>query len=177
MGDVIHLNKSFLKRKNNQMLKNNKSTVLGFILLFFYFLQFFLKIEWPWLTEWQQNEMYKRWSGLGLALIIVFQWVLTITRVVKKFRKQANNMALIHKWIGALSPLVFFIHSTGMGYGYLLFLSYIFLSNALLGYLNLDVVKNNSDWLFKGWMITHVALSITITIVMFFHIGMVFYYK
>ena len=177
MGGVVHLNRSFNKVKNNQMLQNNKSTVLGLILLSFYFLQFFLKVEWPWLQELQQDQMYKRWSGLGLALIIVFQWVLTLTRVIKKFRKQANNMALIHKWIGALSPLVFFIHSTGMGYGYLLLLSYAFFSNALLGYLNLDVIKNNSDWFFKGWMITHVALSITITIVMFFHIGMVFYYK
>ena len=159
------------------MFQNNKSTILGLILLFFYFLQFFLNVEWEWLEQLQQDEMYKRWSGLGLGLLILFQWVLTLTRVIKKFRTQANKMALIHKWIGALSPLVFFIHSTSMGYGYLLLLSYVFFSNALLGYLNLDVIKNNSDWLFKGWMIMHVALSITITIVMFFHIGMVFYYK
>ena len=177
MGDVIQLNRSFNIAKNYQMLQNNKSTILGLILLLFYFLQFILNIEWAWLQGLQQDEMYKRWSGLVVALLIVFQWVLTLTRVVKKFRKHANNMALIHKWIGALSPLVFFMHSTGMGYGYLLLLSYVFFSNALLGYLNLDVIKNNSDWLFKGWMIAHVALSITITIVMFFHIGMVFYYK
>ncbi|MGE5943894.1 MAG: hypothetical protein ACM31G_06100 [Flavobacteriales bacterium] len=86
-------------------------------------------------------------------------------------------MLLIHKWAGAISPLLFYIHSMGFGYGYLLFFSYVFISNTLLGYLNLDVIKSNSDWLFKGWMIAHVALSITVTIVMFFHIGIVFYYK
>ena len=159
------------------MFKNNKSTALGLILLLFFFLQFFFKIEWVWLIKLQQDEMFKRWSGLGLALLITFQWILTFSRIIKKFRKHAVKMALIHKWIGAISPLVFYIHSTGMGYGYLLLLSYIFFSNAILGYINLDVIKNNSDWLFKGWMITHVALSITITIIMFFHIGMVFYYK
>ena len=40
-----------------------------------------------------------------------------------------------------------------------------------------DVIKNNSDALFKGWMIAHVALSIVVTILMVFHITMVFYYK
>ncbi|WP_246041089.1 hypothetical protein [Flavivirga rizhaonensis] len=121
--------------------------------------------------------MYKRWSGMVLALFIVFQWVLTLTRIIKKLRKHAISMQTIHKWLGAISPLVFYIHSMSLGYGYLLLLSYIFFSNTLLGYFNLDVIKNNSDLLFKGWMIAHVALSIIVTIMMVFHITIVFYYK
>jgi len=156
---------------------NNKSTILGLVLLLLFFLQFFLKLQWNWLFELQQQEMYKRWSGLGLAIFITFQWLLTLTRIIKRFRKYAIKMNLIHKWLGAISPLLFYIHSMGLGYGYLLLLSYIFFSNTLLGYLNLDVIKNNSDLLFKGWMIAHVAFSIIITILMFFHITMVFYYK
>jgi len=156
---------------------NNKSTILGIVLLFLYFLQFFFKLKWNWLFQLQLGEMFNRWSGLALAIIIAFQWLLTLTRVSKRFRKFAIKMNLIHKWLGALSPLFFYIHSMELGYGYLLLLSYMFFSNALLGYLNLDVIKNNSDVLFKGWMITHVALSIIITVLMFFHITMVFYYK
>jgi hypothetical protein len=86
-------------------------------------------------------------------------------------------MQNLHKWLGALSPLFFYIHSMDLGYGYLLLLSYVFLTNALLGYINLDVVKNNSELLFKGWMIVHVALSLIVTFLLFFHISMVFYYK
>jgi hypothetical protein len=159
------------------ILSNNKSTITGLILLSAFFLQFFLKLEWSWLLELQQQEMYKRWSGLVLALFIVFQWVLTLTRVVKKFRKYAMSMQTIHKWLGAVSPLFFYVHSMTLGYGYLVLLSYIFFSNTLLGYLNLDVIKNNSDTLFKGWMIAHVALSIIVSVMMVFHITMVFYYK
>lgn len=159
------------------ILSNNKSTITGLILLSAFFLQFFLKLEWSWLLELQQQEMYKRWSGLVLALFIVFQWVLTLTRVVKKFRKYAMSMQTIHKWLGAVSPLFFYVHSMTLGYGYLVLLSYIFFSNTLLGYLNLDVIKNNSDTLFKGWMIMHVALSIIVSVMMVFHITMVFYYK
>ena len=156
---------------------SNKSTIVGLVFLSAFFLQFFLKLEWNWLFELQQEEMYKRWSGLVLALFIVFQWVLTVTRVVKTFRKHAMTMQTIHKWLGAVSPLLFYIHSIALGYGYLLLLSYIFFSNTLLGYFNLDVLKSNSDALFKGWMITHVALSIVVSVMLVFHITMVFYYK
>ncbi len=155
----------------------NKSTILGVLLLLIYLVQYFFNLQWQWLSTLQQGEMFKRWSGLFLSLFIAFQWVLTFTRVIKKFRKHAIKMTTIHKWLGALSPLFFYIHSISLGYGYLLLLSYIFFSNALIGYINLDVIKNNSDLLFKAWMMLHVAFSLIITIMMFFHIGMVFYYK
>ncbi len=159
------------------MVINSKSTLIGLVLLSAFFLQFFLKLEWHWLYDLQQQEMYKRWSGLALALFIAFQWILTLTRVIKRLKKHAMSMQTIHKWLGTVSPLFFYIHSMALGYGYLLLLSYIFFSNTLLGYFNLDVIKNNSDLLFKGWMIAHVALSIIVTIMMVFHITMVFYYK
>lgn len=159
------------------MIMNSKSTLVGLVLLSAFFLQLLLNLQWTWLFELQQGEMYKRWSGLGLAIFILFQWLLTFTRISKKFRKNAMKMQSIHKWLGAISPVLFYIHSMSLGYGYLLLLSYIFFSNTLLGYLNLDVLKHNGDLLFKGWMITHVALSIIVTIMMFFHITMVFYYK
>ncbi|AUS04038.1 hypothetical protein [Pseudotamlana carrageenivorans] len=159
------------------MVVINKSTLVGLLCLFAYLLQYFLDLQWTWLFELQQDELFKRWSGLVLALFIAFQWLLTFTRVIKKFRKHAMTILDMHKWIGALSPLLFYIHSMTFGYGYLLMLSYIFFTNTLLGYFNLDVIKNNSDLLFKSWMITHVALSIVVTIIMVFHITMVFYYK
>lgn len=159
------------------VLNNNKSTIVGLVLLSAFLLQFFLKLEWGWLYALQEEEIYKRWSGLFLAIFIVFQWVLSLTRTVKKWKKYAMKMQAIHKWVGALSPIFFYVHSMGMGYGYLLLLSYIFFANTLLGYFNLDVIKNNSDTLFKGWMITHVALSLVVSIMMLFHITMVFYYK
>lgn len=159
------------------VLTNNKSTVLGLLLFTAFFLQFIFSIQWGWLLELQQDQMYRRWSGLALAIIIAFQWLLSVVRTSKKLRKHALSMQNIHKWLGAISPLIFYIHSMDMGYGYLLLLSYIFFSNTILGYLNLDVIKNDSEALFKGWMISHVALSLIITILMIFHIVMVFYYK
>jgi methionine sulfoxide reductase heme-binding subunit len=154
-----------------------KTTGIGLVMLCLFFVQFFLDLKWEWLFNLQQGEMYKRWSGFGLALFILVQWVLTFSRVVNKLKKFSIKITEIHKWIGALSPLFFYIHSMGMGYGYLVLLAYVFLVNTLLGYLNLDVIKSTSEVLFKGWMISHVAFSIIVTILMVFHIGVVFYYK
>lgn len=159
------------------VLRSNKSTLLGIALFVAFVLQYMFNLQWHGLFVLQQEEMYKRWSGLLLVVFITFQWVLTLTRTVKKWRTRAMVMQTIHKWAGALSPLFFYIHSMGIGYGYLMLLSYIFFANTILGYFNLDVLKNNSDILFKGWMISHVALSIVVTILMVFHITMVFYYK
>lgn len=159
------------------MTINNKPTIIGLVLLSLFVIQFVFKLEWHWLLSLQQEEIYKRWSGLVLASLITLQWLLTLTRVVNKLRKHALKMTSIHKWLGAVSPLVFYVHSMSMGYGYLLLLSYLFFSNALLGFINLDVIKNKSDWIFKSWMIIHVAFSIIITVLMFLHIGVVFYYK
>ncbi|WP_379884336.1 hypothetical protein [Mariniflexile soesokkakense] len=125
----------------------------------------------------QQEEIYKRWSGLGLALFIVIQWLLTFSRIINKLKKYSFKVTNLHKWFGALSPLLFYMHSMSFGYGYLMLLTYIFIINNFIGYFNLDVIKSTNEVLFKGWMITHVAFSMVITLLMVFHISMVFYYK
>ena len=158
-------------------LSKNIASLVGLILLLAYAVQLLFNVEWHWLSNLQVDEMYKRWSGLLLAVFILFQWALSLTRTVKKWKPYAMKMQNAHKWLGAISPFLFYIHSANMGYGYLLLLSYIFFANTLLGYINLDVIKNNSDALFKGWMIAHVALSLVVSIMMVFHIIMVFYYK
>jgi len=101
--------------------KKNLTTLIGLVLLVLFLIQFFLQLEWQWLKELQREQLYKRWSGLFLALFITFQWVLTLSRVIKKWRKHSLKMTAIHKWAGALSPIFFYVHSMGMGYGYLAF--------------------------------------------------------
>lgn len=158
-------------------MRNTKSTTIGLLLLFLFLFQFALNLRWEWLYDLQQEEMFKRWSGFGLGLFILFQWLLTFSRVIKKFKKYSFKITNLHKWIGAISPLFFYIHSMELGYGYLTLLAYVFLINTLIGYFNLDVIKSTNETLFKGWMIIHVAFSIIVTILMVFHIAVVFYYK
>jgi hypothetical protein len=43
--------------------------------------------------------------------------------------------------------------------------------------MNPDYIRNNSMWFFNGWMIAHVACSLLLTLLVVFHVGVVFYYK
>lgn len=160
-------------------MKNNNTTssIIGLFLFAVYILQEILDLKLNFLESLQVQENYKRWSGLAVGLFILFQWLLTFSRVIPKFRKNSNGINNLHRWIGVLSPLLLFFHSTQFGFGYLALFSYLFLGNMLLGTLNIDFIKSTKDWFFKAWMIVHVALSVTITFLLFFHIGVVFYYK
>lgn len=159
-------------------MKNQKTlTLISLVLFCAYIVQDLLNLKIDLLENIQAQQMFKRWSGLGLALFILFQWFLTFTRVIAKLRKHSIKLTRLHKWIGAFSPLLFYIHATGFGFGYLALLSYIFFTNMLLGTINLDIIKSQKEWIFKSWMIVHVTLSMFITGLMFLHIGTVFYYK
>jgi len=159
-------------------LKNNSYiTAIGLILFSAYLLQEIFQLKFEALELLQAKEIFKRWSGLGLGLFIAFQWLLTFSRIIPRFRAKAQSINELHKWIGILSPLLLYVHSTHFGFGYLMLFSYLFLGNMLIGTINLDVLKSSKEWLFKGWMIVHVGLSMTITLLLFLHIGIVFYYK
>lgn len=159
------------------MGKTRLLAFLGIFLLICFFAQYFLGISWNWLEEKQEMQMYRRWSGLVLATFIAFQWILTLTRIVRRLQSYAIGLKSIHNFLGIISPLLFYIHSTALGFGYLLILTVLFFANMLLGTLNLDVIKKSNPWLFQGWMISHVMFSLAITFLMLFHIGVVFYYK
>ncbi len=150
---------------------------IGSTLLICYIIQYAFVIRWDWMYTLQLDEMYKRWSGVAVAIFILLQWLLTLTRVVKRWRKYAMKLVSFHKWLGAFSPILFYIHAMEFGFGYLALLSYLFFANMLLGTVNLDIVKSKKDWVFQSWMIVHVAFSVLITFILFFHIGVVFYYK
>ncbi|NIJ44386.1 cytochrome b561 [Wenyingzhuangia heitensis] len=159
-------------------MKNQKAiTFISLVLFCSYILQDILGLKIPFLENLQSQELFKRWSGFAIALFIAFQWFLTFTRIITKLKKHAVTFTKIHKWIGAFSPILFYIHATSYGYGYLALLSYVFFANMLLGTINLDVIKSHKEWIFKGWMIAHVSLSMLITVILFLHIGTVFYYK
>lgn len=129
------------------------------------------------LQNLQHDESYRRWSGLGLSLVILFQWTLSLVRSKPKWQQLSLTFSNIHNWVGAFSPLLFYLHSTQLGFAYLLVLSLTFFSNFVLGTFNLDVIKSKSVVVFQGWMILHVATSFLVTFLTIYHIWIVFYYE
>jgi len=149
---------------------------IGYILLFLFILQYVLAIEVPFLSEWQAIEGYKRWSGLALFIFIAMQWLLTLVRIRKK-EKSSLRLLAFHRWTGALSPAVFFVHSARFGFGYLFILAVTFFFNFFLGLLNTNFIKSFGQGVFKVWYVSHILGSVLITILALLHIWVVFYYK
>jgi len=150
---------------------------VGYFLLIAYLLQHFLDIRWERLEIWQADESYKRWSGFILATFMILQWSLTWVKIVKRWSGQVELFTSIHKWMGALSPIIFYIHATHFGYAYLFFLSTLFFSNIFLAFLNTDQLKLKTEWYINGWMILHVSVSVLLTLLMFYHGFIAYYYK
>ncbi|NLR90775.1 hypothetical protein [Flammeovirga agarivorans] len=151
--------------------------VIGSILFLLFVAQDVFELRWEALYQLQQEQMYRRWSGLGLFCIILFQWTLSLVRVVPKWQHKSITFHKIHNWLGAFTPLLFYIHSMELGFAYLFILSLTFFSNFVMGMFNLDLLKTRSQLIFQGWMIVHVTFSVFITFLTFYHIWVVFYYE
>ncbi|PWJ42868.1 hypothetical protein [Sediminitomix flava] len=150
---------------------------IGGTLFILFLLQEIFELRWVALEELQETQSYRRWSGLGLFLIIAFQWTLSLIRVVPSWQTLSITFKSIHNWLGAFTPLLFYVHSMHLGFAYLFVLSLTFFGNFILGMFNLDVLKSRSQVLFQGWMILHVACSFFITFLTVYHIWIVFYYE
>jgi ferredoxin-NADP reductase/CRP-like cAMP-binding protein len=150
---------------------------VGLALFAAFALQDLLGLKWPWLEAVQAGESYKRWSGLALTGFMAAQWYLPLLRAQGKLRESARFYPL-HKYLGVLAPLFFFIHSTRFGYAYLLMLSSVFFANIVLGIFNKELVSDpeRRKTYSQYWMILHVTLSVLTVSLLIYHIFMAFYY-
>ena len=152
--------------------------ILGPALTCIYFLQYWLSVKWNYLELLQGNQNFKRWSGLVLILLIIIQWSLSLGRIVYEIKDQTKlRIVNFHKWIGALAPVLFYLHSIKPGYGILFFLTTIFFLDLIGGYLNyIHYFKSISRYYFL-WLLFHILLSVVVLIVALLHIWIVFSYK
>lgn len=150
---------------------------VGLVLLLLFLLQEFLDIRWGYLDKLQELDSYKKWSGFILGGFMILQWSLTWVRIIPKWNGATEIFVSIHKWMGAISPLFFYFHAMRFGYAYLFFLSCLFFTNIIVGYLNPDKVSIKVSWYLQGWMILHVTASVLLTLLMAYHSFMAFYFK
>lgn len=161
------------------MIKPEKGyPIVGLFLFAAYLIQYFFELHWQTLLRLQQQEWYKIGSGITLLLLILFQWYLSRIRANSKISAgksiRHNNL---HKWVGALSPLIYYLHAVVPGYAYLLVLTILFFGNLLLGMVSNETVPIKNQWYFQGWMILHISISCLITALVLVHISMVVYYE
>ena len=151
---------------------------ISFILFILYFLQYFFSIKIFFLENLQSVELYKRWSGFILLVLILSQWFLSVLRINKYFNLQRKKLFLnIHKWVGVIMPLFLFFHSTEIGYGVLVLLSFVFYINLAIALINTDDNFIKYPKAFTVWLILHIVFSVALLVFSLIHVWLVFYYN
>tara|TARA_B110000037_G_scaffold222985_1_gene301086 strand:- start:1598 stop:2065 length:468 start_codon:yes stop_codon:yes gene_type:complete len=151
---------------------------ISFILFIMYFLQYFFSIKLFFLENLQSIELYKRWSGFILLVLILSQWVLSVLRINNYFNPQRKKLFLnIHKWVGVIMPLFLFFHSTEIGYGVLMLLSFVFYINIVIAIINTEDNFIKYPKVFNVWLILHIFFSVALLSFSLIHVWLVFYYN
>ena len=131
-------------------------------------------LRWHWLDQIQTNDIYKYATGCLLLAYVGWQWYLFIAR-----QRGARIQAWLiwHQRSGVLAPVLFYIHSVHIGYGYLAALSWIFFANILLGAASPVGVRLRSRAYTALWTIAHVLFAAVTLLLALFHAYIAFYYK
>ncbi|HMJ57005.1 MAG TPA: hypothetical protein VK540_33280 [Polyangiaceae bacterium] len=151
------------------------TTAAGLILWLLFLEQLGINARWETLQAWQGHTSYKIATGSALAVFICFQWLLAFCRV-NGWGRAAKALYPLHQTIGALGPALLFLHSTRIGFGYLVVLCGVFLANNLLGLLNPSAFPRLRA-VISTWAIAHVALSILLVALAGYHAWTALYYE
>lgn len=138
-------------------------------------LQWALGLEWGGLSRWQQDTGYKVATGLLLGVFLAWQWFLSLCRT-QRWRGIAKKMYSLHQMTGVFAPLLFFAHSTTLGVGYILILSSVYFTNALLGIASPSLSPALRRYA-GPWMVSHVALSVVLIVLAVYHAWTALYFE
>ena len=145
-------------------------------MLTLYFIQLNLNLRWLWLDNLQGNEIYQQVTGFMLLAYVIFQARLGYQRL--RYPKKPFAVILKnHKLHGVFGPVLFYVHSMDIGFAYQVVLTFVFLGNSLLGYLNPQAIRVRVRWYVYSWVFIHVSLAILTLVLMLFHIYVVYYYS
>jgi ferredoxin-NADP reductase/CRP-like cAMP-binding protein len=151
---------------------------LGLVFLVLFATQDLLHLKLPWLEALQAQGTYKIWSGLLLTLYIACQFMLPAVRWTHRVKDTVHYYNL-HKIQGVFAPLIYFIHSTTIGFAYLSFLSAAYFSNVLVGLFNHEVVVNpeRKQQFARYWLAAHVLFSVLTIALLVVHLYVVISFR
>jgi methionine sulfoxide reductase heme-binding subunit len=149
--------------------------VAGAILLVLFLEQLALNVEWKTLQAWQGRVGYKIATGAVLAVFLSFQWLLAFCRM-GRWGRAAKALYSWHQTVGVLAPALLFLHSTRVGFGYLVVLCSVYLVNNLLGLVNPCAFPRLRSVL-ASWTVAHIALSVLLVALAGYHAWTALYYE
>jgi hypothetical protein len=127
------------------------------------------------LDVWQTSVAYKVATGGLLGVLLVLQWGLSLARMGGAGRL-AKKLYWWHSMLGAVAPLLLLLHSTTLGYGYVMMLSTLFLLNIALGVASPNLVPALRKHLL-AWTSSHVAISAVVVVLAVHHAWTALYFE
>ena len=152
------------------------TSVIGIVLLAGFMLQAALGLSWSELESVQQMIGYKIASGSLLCVYLATQWQVPYQRLTRS-TSNARDRLSEHKIVGALGPLILYLHSSKLGVGYTFILGVLFLANAAIALLNRETLAIRARWFWWSWLTLHIALAVTVTVLGAFHACNALYYE
>ena len=131
--------------------------------------------RWEWLAGLQENELYKQLTGLALVIFFMMQWRLSVARMGGTIR--AARLLTLHRGLGALAPLLLYLHAISFGYAYIRVMSISFLGLVALGLLQQPLARLNNSRLNTAWLVVHVTLATVLPFLIGYHAFNAFYYE
>jgi uncharacterized membrane protein len=147
---------------------------IGFFIAFF--VQHVYRWQWPWLTVWQTQSVYKQLSGLALIVFMGHQWRCSWLRNQGQ-TVRGNALLPRHKWLGALAPLFFYAHAQHIGYAYMQALSGTFFAVVFTGLFNCEIVNLRRPWFRPLWLVLHIGLATALLFLIGYHIVISYTYE
>lgn len=155
----------------------HKYFLAGMLFLGLFLVQFSIDLQLSWLNNLQKNDVYKQATGFLLLGYLLQQWRLSHARTYKYEAKRLRKCFVSHKCIGVIAPLLFFIHSTGFGYGYVKILTLALLVTVVLGLLNNEILKKKTRIMQSIWLMAHIILSTLVLGLSGYHLYVTYAYS
>lgn len=156
-------------------MRQREGAITASLLCAAFLLQDWLALDWGELSVWQGDNTYKVISGSLLGVFLASQWLLAVCRW-QGWNRMAKSAYTWHQKSGILAPGLLFLHSTQLGFGYVLVLGCVYLANTLIGLLSPHTFPALRRWQ-TPWMATHVALSILLVVVASYHAWTALYFE
>ena len=169
---------NFSSRPPERTPREWKWRLVGIAIVALYFVQDMASFHCNWLRSLQSVDEYKYATGTCLLLFVGYQWYLFLARMR---RKKLLRPLVFHQRTGTFAPILFYLHSTEFGYGYLAVLSWVFLINVVVGLANPTSLKI-PFWSYSYsyrtvWILLHVTLAALTIIIALYHAHVAVYYK
>lgn len=138
---------------------------LGWVGVVGYLAQDLFELRWPALLAWQSASSVRLWTGLTALTLVMLLW--SLARAHSAQRKQRYPWLDLHRQLGALAPLLLFVHASDSGHATLFALSLTYLLATLSGLIEPSGRSSSKRVI---WLGLHISLSLGLASLLIVHI-------